>query len=434
MVCSLNKWNNFGNPNSATTAAATELVLSPKPKAMSTKSNYAQQHLSKRRFAGHLKKQPFWQAFTSPRAWKTLSWNASCNPAWCRRKRWGLWTLLQLGLLVFPYRKTGLLLPKFSLFCSKWKSVTFTTTCTCWIQRFQKRILRREIWRKTPKELLKRKGGGLQQSLQNGRASSLAAAITTQTAVEGLPERKHKDKALAKLGVMEYEHTHIDQDRQVKKARLLECPTRPRLAWTRPRKWRWRWKSTGPKTTRSAKDCCYLRQLAFGALVKLILPSPHCLAQATPQGAGGLRSSFSLGSSLRCTGSLLQRAWAIRLRLQSGVLTTFEPLQLHQKNEKSCRQATLKSSNRKFWIWIFLVYSQEQYIQKFQKLSFWILGVWLAASNPTEIELFELLGFGRGPATPQKLNRGTFGSLVGWPRAPNVLMDGLFGGSAKTIK
>ena len=43
-----------------------------------------------------------------------------------------------------------------------------------------------------------------------------------QAAVEGLPERKHKDKALAKLGVMEYEYTHIDQDRQVKKAKLLE--------------------------------------------------------------------------------------------------------------------------------------------------------------------------------------------------------------------
>lgn len=43
-----------------------------------------------------------------------------------------------------------------------------------------------------------------------------------QASVQGLPERPHKDKALANLGVKEYEYTHQDTQRVVSKKRHLQ--------------------------------------------------------------------------------------------------------------------------------------------------------------------------------------------------------------------
>ena len=43
-----------------------------------------------------------------------------------------------------------------------------------------------------------------------------------QASVEGLMERDHEDKALAKLGVKQYEYTHRSKEKQVKKRRMLE--------------------------------------------------------------------------------------------------------------------------------------------------------------------------------------------------------------------
>ena len=43
-----------------------------------------------------------------------------------------------------------------------------------------------------------------------------------QAAVEGLNERDHEDKALAKLGVKQYEYTHRSKKKEVKKRRMLE--------------------------------------------------------------------------------------------------------------------------------------------------------------------------------------------------------------------
>ena len=43
-----------------------------------------------------------------------------------------------------------------------------------------------------------------------------------QAAVEGLNERDHEDKALAKLGVKQYEYTHRSKKKEVKKRRVLE--------------------------------------------------------------------------------------------------------------------------------------------------------------------------------------------------------------------